>query len=276
MLRSSDVESGAETQEKSATRPRTLVNYSDSSEEAEKTVPESSAEGAALQRVGVATTDSQKKAGLLALRKELSLGEEVQLREKDEQQLGRIRKVAHQEGVFSSFVYFDAQCIRPALDRIRRPLAEQLTGLRIPFLEVQHYHLSLSRNLYLHQHQLDDFVRRVSDSLRRQRDNYSVAVQPENLVVLDDERQQRSFVALRVYSARVEGLIDRLDAELRALALPVYYANKKLHISLLELSTSSVAKLDLRRDTGAKPAYLPLKEATIKVGQRIHSVSVSI
>ena len=142
-----------------------------------------------------------------------------------------------------------------------------------PIIPQSTYHLSLSRTLYLKDHQKDLFRAKMSSALKEILVDFPL---PEKIntetfsVYLNDERT-RTFIAIDFENnENILKYIEVIDKVLKEFGLPVYYTSPKLHFSLLwcqgnrQKETEEIGEINLEVD---------LKQILIKCGNQITRIN---
>jgi len=95
------------------------------------------------------------------------------------------------------------------------------------------YHISLTRTLYLKEHQRDLFHKKIAEALRSLPRLPQVLKCRQNLAIYLNDEATRTFLAVDVERDEVIlKYIEAIDRVLEGFGLPIYYKNPQLHFSV--------------------------------------------
>lgn len=93
------------------------------------------------------------------------------------------------------------------------------------------FHLSLSRTLYIKDHQKDLFKQKITDALKST--DLPPKLKCEKVEIYLNDEMTRTFLAVDVENdEKILKTIESIDKILKDFGLPVYYKEPKLHFSL--------------------------------------------
>ena len=102
------------------------------------------------------------------------------------QHKGKIRTVPHRENSWATYVYFKVD-----LDQDKKSILKYCKALE----EIPEQHVSLSRTVYLKEHQLESFVAAIK---ARMQDHTSFRISFAQLAKLTNDEKTRSFLTLEI------------------------------------------------------------------------------
>ena len=147
----------------------------------------------------------------------------------------------------------------------------------LEFFEIDdssNYHLSLSRTLYLKDHQKDLFKQKIIDALKKEKEkNLPMKLKCENVEIYLNDEKTRTFVAVAVENdERILKLIEIIDEILKDFGLPVYYQPAKLHFSLFWCKGNQKENFSLEFEDFDDEFEVEINEIFIKCGNKITKI----
>jgi hypothetical protein len=154
----------------------------------------------------------------------------------------RIRNKEHVQGNWPTILYLSVsnfQCIR-----LQEQISSILPGLNFEGVEAHLYHVSLSRTIYVKDHQRGLFQAKIIDALQclpplpKQ-----LKIKGETLSVYVNDEGTRTFLAVDVENDEIVlGYISAIDRVLEGFGFPVYYKSPQLHFSVASCTGNQVAE----------------------------------
>ena len=197
----------------------------------------------------------------------------------------RIRQVEHIEGNFSTSVYIELSPENSvAIDSYSDKAQELLRQFtEQPAIKHTAYHLSLSRNVFLKPHLIEQFMSAMDRVLSRLNESV-LYLKPEFRIYFNDS-WNTAFVAIPVdldISANAMALLHSVDSVFQRFDLPQFYTNPSPHVSLasacsdigfkrLEESSIKVKEIQVDDDS-LEQLRVDTSCVTVSVGQRIHRI----
>lgn len=115
-----------------------------------------------------------------------------------------------------------------------------------PIDEDSPLHVSLSRTVYLKEHQIELFMRRLHAEIDAHRERPSLQVTAPAVFVNDEKT--RTFLAMSLQScetnAHLRALVAAVDRVLIPFGLPVYYAEPRFHVSFAWCADNQAQRLE--------------------------------
>lgn len=133
------------------------------------------------------------------------------------------------------------------------------------------FHLSLSRTLYVKDHQKDLFKQKIIEALRNSL-SFPNKLKCENVEIYLNDEKTRTFVAINVKNdEKILEIIGIIDNVLKDFGLPVYYKSPKLHFSIFwcqgnQKETLKLCEMDL------SDVEVEINEIYIKCGNKITKI----
>ncbi len=134
------------------------------------------------------------------------------------------------------------------------------------------FHLSLSRTLYLKDHQKDLFKQKISSALKK------ISTLPKKLkcekleIYLNDEKTT-TFIAVDLENdENILNLIAAIDGVLKDFGMPVYYKPAKLHFSLFWCRGDQKETVEFKEKIDFDNLEVDLNEISMKCGNKINII----
>ncbi|KAL1927344.1 hypothetical protein VTP01DRAFT_3973 [Rhizomucor pusillus] len=184
---------------------------------------------------------------------------------------GRFRTTPHKVNSWATHVYVESP-LNEYLDRI----IESVTKFSPDIHSLTHdgqAHISLSKCVFLKEHQLDNFADAVRKALPDKHSSFIVSF--AQLSVLTNEEQTRSFVTAEIGAGynELSALVECIDSVMLKFNQPVFYKPPRFHASI----AWSLTPLPLEQSLETVPAdYVdelvqltqPVTSLVIKMGNR--------
>lgn len=139
------------------------------------------------------------------------------------------RNIPHIEGNFSTHLYFTVKRtskLRLVEDSIISIIKENSKVDEIPSYvtgQSKSYHVSLSKNLYLKQHQIYSFTAKIKDSIQTLTGKRSLILLPK-IRYLTNDYNSRHFLCLQILKTKaLREVVDTINSILEEFKLPIYY-----------------------------------------------------
>lgn len=160
------------------------------------------------------------------------------------------RSRPHTIGCWSGHVHIDidldSTLVETAVAEFRNFLTT--SGYRGPLVVGERWHLSLSRDFYLQEANIESLVDQLRDRLSHHA-AFGVRV-TSRATLLSNDDQTRSFWCLHVPTTRaLTGVVAEIDAVLERYGLPKYYEPAEFHVSVASIP----GVVDATRDVGQQP-----------------------
>eukprot|EP01017_Pseudomicrothorax_dubius_P017038 TRINITY_DN1933_c0_g1_i4.p1 TRINITY_DN1933_c0_g1~~TRINITY_DN1933_c0_g1_i4.p1 ORF type:complete len:253 (+),score=27.49 TRINITY_DN1933_c0_g1_i4:224-982(+) len=177
----------------------------------------------------------------------------------------------HRDGQFSCLIHIQLPTLQEVFDyrkRVYEFIGSSKSVETINWIPQEELHLSLSRRFYICYHQIEDLSLRIQRALEGQK-SYDISLDFDNLVVLENETQNRYFIAAPVIRGRkeTEELVSLLEGVLKSYNLPTYYSERLFHVSLAHLPHNLHSTTSVRPPTPSE-IIINCKNITFLIGKR--------
>ena len=170
---------------------------------------------------------------------------------------GRTRHVAHTKGLWSGHVYIDV----PLPDDIIR------TGHSHGWKpQKSNTHLSVSKQLYFHENEINDFARQLSD-LQSLPPVFELTF--SQLETFTNEEQTTHFLAIKTHSSSLDIIVNEIDIVLKSLSQPTFFKNPSFHVSIASCQTN------IPQPPSPKPFSTLIRSIKLVVGNKHFSFPLS-
>uniref|UniRef100_A0A182RH16 U6 snRNA phosphodiesterase n=1 Tax=Anopheles funestus TaxID=62324 RepID=A0A182RH16_ANOFN len=146
---------------------------------------------------------------------------------------GRTRSFPHERGIWASYVFIDYSDSDGWIE-MQNECKDLLNATAtLDFIPIEQMHLSLTKTFTIRHHNIAPFVENLRDQLaghRRFRLEFS------GLQVYVNEERTRTFVGVRVAEESygpLNELVTSVDECLADYKLPLFYADRSFHVSIL-------------------------------------------
>ncbi|XP_026481628.1 U6 snRNA phosphodiesterase [Ctenocephalides felis] len=140
---------------------------------------------------------------------------------------GRVRSFAHERGNWATFVYIQYED-----DGLVEMMCSDLKKIFPKLMNVDDYHISVTKTFVLRHHLIEPFVKTVKDNIKSI-EKFDITF--GDLQIYTNEDKTRTFVGLKVSSGVKDLLrvVEEMDKSLEDYKLPVYYEDPSFHMSIL-------------------------------------------
>ena len=145
-----------------------------------------------------------------------------------------------------------------------------------PIIPQSSYHLSLSRTLYVKDHQRGLFQSKVTAALKKTLTEFPLPeqVETENFSVYLNDEKTRTFIAIDLKNdENILKCIEAIDNVLKEFGLPVYYASPKLHFSIVWYQGNRQSELLFAENGGKINFKVETEQILMKCGNKITKIS---
>ena len=136
------------------------------------------------------------------------------------------------------------------------------------------FHLSLSRTLYVKDHQKELFKEKIREALKFK--EFPDKLKLEKVEIYLNDEMTRTFIAIDLENdERIIKLIESIDKILKDFGLPIYYKAPKLHFSLFWCKGNQMEKLRKFKieEVNLKGFEVEVDEIFIKCGNKTHEIT---
>lgn len=146
-----------------------------------------------------------------------------------------------------------------------------------PITPQSSYHMSLSRTLYLKDHQKELFHRKIVAVLKKILMEFPLpeTIETEKFSVYLNDEKTRTFVAIDLggKSEIILNYIEGIDSVLKEFGLPVYYSSPKLHFSMVWCQGDRFSDLVFDAEKEKINLKVELKQILIKCGNKVSTIN---
>uniref|UniRef100_A0A182MBL8 U6 snRNA phosphodiesterase n=1 Tax=Anopheles culicifacies TaxID=139723 RepID=A0A182MBL8_9DIPT len=146
---------------------------------------------------------------------------------------GRIRSFPHERGIWASYVFIDYSDSDGWIE-LQNECKDKLNDVAaLDFVPIERMHLSLTKTFTIRHHNIAPFVDNLREQLnghRRFRLDFS------DLQLYVNEERTRTFLGVRVAEESygpLNELVTSIDECLAEYKLPLFYADRSFHVSIL-------------------------------------------
>lgn len=145
-----------------------------------------------------------------------------------------------------------------------------------PIIPQSSYHLSLSRTIYVKDHQRDLFQSKITASLKKTLTEFPLPeqIETENFSVYLNDEKSRTFIAIDIKNdENILKCIEAIDNVLKEFGLPVYYASPKLHFSIVWCPGNRQSELVFAENEENINFTVKTEQILMKCGNKITKIS---
>ncbi|KAI9243438.1 U6 snRNA phosphodiesterase Usb1 [Phascolomyces articulosus] len=200
----------------------------------------------------------------------------VEKKEDPSKHQGRIRTKPHIENSWATYVYVEV----PVSDEVRNMVQPMISNeIHSMIQDGNNLHVSLSRCIFLKEHQLEMFAQTIRDHVTQ---DASFNISFAQVSILTNDEKTRSFITTEIGEGYNEllGLLKSVDTVMEKLRLPVFYKPARFHASVAWSLSESL----LEEAIGSIPTMIMddlntirhlVSKLMIKMGNRIVEVPLS-
>lgn len=138
------------------------------------------------------------------------------------------------------------------------------------------YHLSLSRTLYLKDHQKELFHKKIIEAFKTVLVEFPLpeTIETEKFSVYLNDEKTRTFIAIDLQqSENILKYIEVIDSILKEFGLPIYYSSPKLHFSVVWCQGNRSSEVILEEEKELINSKAELKQILMKCGNNISIIN---